>query len=174
MFTCRKLSRAVLFFCLTRVLLSEKLVLFKKWKCSLKFWYVEIQDAEEQAKEEWFRNLSAVLLGNGQKSFLEAISKCLGSDSSELVRVCLTTVAWLSSALSSLSDAEFQLSAFSALISRLRDNLENSEQIEHKILASASLLSFSKIPGNANIRKPYIFPFFVALAGFHIPTEVAS
>ncbi|CBI16457.3 unnamed protein product, partial [Vitis vinifera] len=103
-------------------------------------------DAEEQAKEEWFRNLSAVLLGNGQKSFLEAISKCLGSDSSELVRVCLTTVAWLSSALSSLSDAEFQLSAFSALISRLRDNLENSEQIEHKILASASLLSFSKIP----------------------------
>ncbi|RVW48566.1 putative E3 ubiquitin-protein ligase LIN-1 [Vitis vinifera] len=103
-------------------------------------------DAEEQAKEEWFRNLSAVLLGNGQKSFLEAISKCLGSDSTELVRVCLTTVAWLSSALSSLSDAEFQLSAFSALISRLRDNLENSEQIEHKILASASLLSFSKIP----------------------------
>lgn len=103
-------------------------------------------DAEEEAKEEWFRNLSAVLLGNGQKSFLEAISKCLGSDSSELVRVCLTTVAWLSSALSSLSDAEFQLSAFSALISRLRDNLEDSEQIEHKILASASLLSFSKIP----------------------------
>nr|XP_027125166.1 uncharacterized protein LOC113741480 [Coffea arabica] len=90
-------------------------------------------------------NLSASLLGDGHKSFLAATARCLVSENSDLVRVCLTTVAWLSSALVSLSEAEFQLSAFSALITGLKGCLEN-ELVEHKILASMSLLNFSKFP----------------------------
>ncbi|KAL7174625.1 hypothetical protein ACSBR2_033797 [Camellia fascicularis] len=103
-------------------------------------------DDEEEEREDWLRILSASLIGDGKKSFLESISKCLGSGSLDLVRVCLTTVAWLSSALASLSDAEFQLPAFSALISRLKERLENGDLVEHKILASMCLLNFSKIP----------------------------
>ncbi|XP_040991013.1 putative E3 ubiquitin-protein ligase LIN [Juglans microcarpa x Juglans regia] len=102
-------------------------------------------DDEEQANEEWLSNLSAALLTNGKKSFLDTISKCLGAGNLDVVRVCLTTVAWLSCALCLQSNAEFQLSAFSAVISGLKENLENGVQMEHKILASMSLLNFSKI-----------------------------
>lgn len=102
------------------------------------------EEEEEKAREEWLKNLSVLLLGNGKKSFLECISKCLGSEDSFLVRACLTMVAWLSHALASISDAEFQLSAFSFLIPRLKQNLEN-ERIEHRILASLCLFNFSKI-----------------------------
>ncbi|KAJ0083723.1 hypothetical protein Patl1_29893 [Pistacia atlantica] len=103
-------------------------------------------DDEEDAIEEWLRNLSASLLGNGKKSFLETISKSLGSGNLNLIKVCLVTVAWLSNALSSQSDTEFQLSAFSALISQLKEILEHGEQLQLKVLASMSLLNFSRIP----------------------------
>ncbi|KAJ9183105.1 hypothetical protein P3X46_007012 [Hevea brasiliensis] len=101
---------------------------------------------DEETIDEWLRNLSTSLLGNGRKSFLEVISKCLASGNLDLVKACLTTIAWLSCALSALSDAEFHLSAFSALISNLKESLENGHRIEHKVLASMSLLNFSKIP----------------------------
>lgn len=91
--------------------------------------------------------VSTSLLGDGKKSFLEPLAMCLGSGDVDLVRVCLTTVAWLSSALALLPDAEFQLSAFSALVAGLKENLEKGSRVEHKILASMSLLNFSKIPG---------------------------
>ncbi|XVF04603.1 hypothetical protein REPUB_Repub05bG0098500 [Reevesia pubescens] len=100
---------------------------------------------EECANEVWLRNLSASLLGSGKKSFLEAISKCLGSGNSDLVTACLTTVAWLTSALSSLTDAELQLSTFCTLISQLKQSLGNGAKVQHKVLASMSLLNFSKI-----------------------------
>ncbi|XP_071909421.1 putative E3 ubiquitin-protein ligase LIN-1 isoform X1 [Coffea arabica] len=107
---------------------------------------MQMEDAdEEKSREKWLMNLSASLLGDGHKSFLAATARCLVSENSDLVRVCLTTVAWLSSALVSLSEAEFQLSAFSALITGLKGCLEN-ELVEHKILASMSLLNFSKFP----------------------------
>ncbi|KAH7849018.1 hypothetical protein Vadar_011809 [Vaccinium darrowii] len=101
---------------------------------------------DEDERKEWLRRLSASLIGDGKKSFLGSISKCLGSQNLELVRVCLTTVAWLSSALASLPETEFQLSALSALISRLKEILENDELVVHRILANLSLLNFSNIP----------------------------
>lgn len=88
-----------------------------------------------------------MLLGSGEKSFLETLSKCLGSANLDLVGACLTTVAWMSHALSSLANTDFQLSAFSSLFSRLKEILENGWKIEHKVLASVSLLNFCKIPG---------------------------
>ncbi|KAK2977671.1 hypothetical protein RJ640_015668 [Escallonia rubra] len=108
--------------------------------------YTPSDDNEEEGTEDWLATLSASLVGDGKSSFLESLSKCLGSDNSDLVRVCLTTVAWLSSALALLSDAQFQMSAFSALISRLKESLEYGQRVEHKILASMSLLNFSKVP----------------------------
>ncbi|KAK1273698.1 putative E3 ubiquitin-protein ligase LIN [Acorus gramineus] len=102
---------------------------------------------EEEAKEEWLRHMTVILLGNGKKSFLEALSKCLGSGNSDLRKACLTTVAWLSHALASVSDAEFQLSTFLALIPHLKVSLEDEKQVEHRVLASLSLLNFSKFSG---------------------------
>ncbi|KAK6925708.1 U-box domain [Dillenia turbinata] len=104
------------------------------------------QDDEKQAKEEWLKNLSATLIVERKKSFLESTSRCLGSEDLDFVGVCLTTVAWLSTGLASLPDAELQLSAFSSLISRLKESLENGNRVEHQVLASMSLLNFSKIP----------------------------
>ncbi|EOY32442.1 hypothetical protein QUC31_019409 [Theobroma cacao] len=100
---------------------------------------------EECANEDWLRNLSVSLVGSGEKSFLKAISKCLSSGNLDLVTACLTTVVWLTSALSSLTDAEVRLSTFCTLISQLKQILENGAQVEHKVLASMSLLNFSKI-----------------------------
>ncbi|XXG39226.1 hypothetical protein AAC387_Pa01g0243 [Persea americana] len=101
-------------------------------------------EEEGKASEEWWRNLTVLLLVNGKKSFLECISKCLGSGDTNLVMACLTTVAWLSYSLASMSDAELQLSAFSILIPMLKKNLEQGE-IEHRVLASLSLFNFSKV-----------------------------
>ncbi|KZV56443.1 hypothetical protein F511_08341 [Dorcoceras hygrometricum] len=106
-----------------------------------------IEDSEEEkAREKWLVNLSASLLEDGNKPFLETVSKCLSLGNSDLVRVCLVTIAWLSSSLVSLPDTEFQLYAFSVLISPLKKCMEHGELVEHKILASLCLLNFSKFP----------------------------
>ncbi|XP_050371426.1 putative E3 ubiquitin-protein ligase LIN-2 isoform X2 [Argentina anserina] len=102
-------------------------------------------DDEDNLTEYWLRYLTITLLGYGTKSILEILSKCLGSEHLNLVRMCLITAEWLSRALSSLSDSEFQLSAFSALIHPLKENLKNSDHVEHQVLATMSLLNFTKI-----------------------------
>lgn len=91
--------------------------------------------------------MSASLLGDGKKSFLDSLSQWLSSGHRDTTKVGLITVVWFSSSLASLPDSESQLSAFAVLISKLKENLENSEWAEHKILAVTSLLNFSKIPG---------------------------
>ncbi|OWM69234.1 hypothetical protein CDL15_Pgr025421 [Punica granatum] len=101
---------------------------------------------ENLAHEQWLRYLLTSLLGNEKKSFLEAISKCLALGESNLVLACLKMVAWLSYVLSSLSDIECQLSTFAGLVRQLKENLQGGEE-EHRILASFSLMNFSKIPG---------------------------
>ncbi|KAK9061499.1 hypothetical protein SSX86_018681 [Deinandra increscens subsp. villosa] len=106
---------------------------------------------EEEAVEDWLAKLSASLVTDGKKSFLDSISQCLSCGYREMTKISLTTMVWFSSSLASVPDSEFQLPAFSVLISKLKENLENSEWIEHKILAATSLLNFSKIPDCMNI-----------------------
>ncbi|KAJ9549220.1 hypothetical protein OSB04_021763 [Centaurea solstitialis] len=101
---------------------------------------------EEEAVREWLMMLSTSLLGDGKKSFLDSLSRCLSSGHRDMRRVCLTTMAWLSSALTSLANSQFQLSAFSIVINQLKENLKAGEGVEHRILATMSLLNFSKIP----------------------------
>ncbi|KAL9169035.1 hypothetical protein ABFS82_04G053000 [Erythranthe guttata] len=98
---------------------------------------------EENEREKWLMSLSASLVGDGKKSFLDTLSKCLLLGNSDFARVCLTTVAWLSF---SLNETEFRVCAFSALVSPLKQCLEYGRMVEHKILASFSLLNFSSIP----------------------------
>lgn len=111
------------------------------------FIYYEKQEDEEESSDEWLRNLSESLLANGKMSILETISKCLSSGILDLVRACLTTIAWLSCGISLLPDSELQLFGFPTLISGLKEILEDDEQIEHQVLASMSLLNLSKNPG---------------------------
>ncbi|KAM7502740.1 hypothetical protein LguiB_001644 [Lonicera macranthoides] len=108
---------------------------------------IPLDGDEEEDRKEWLLNLSISLLADGKRYFLEAISKHLVCDNLDLVRVCLVTVTWFSSALASLPNADLQLFAFSILISPLKECLENDFRVEHKILASTALLNFSKIPG---------------------------
>jgi len=118
--------------------------LLKRWHHFLQ----EENEEEEREKEEWLKRVALVLLCSGKGSFLETLCRCLGSGNTEFIRSCLTTVAWLSHALASLSFSELQVSTCVALIPRLKEILENSQQIEHRVLASLSLLKFSKISGN--------------------------
>ncbi|KAK8695390.1 hypothetical protein V6N13_000554 [Hibiscus sabdariffa] len=104
-----------------------------------------LPEEEEHAIAEWLRNLSTSLVGSGNKPFLAAISKCLGSGNGDLVTACLTTVAWLTGVLPSPTDAELQQTLCS-LISQLKQSLESGAQVQHKIIASMSLLNLSKIP----------------------------
>ncbi|XP_076897430.1 putative E3 ubiquitin-protein ligase LIN [Bidens hawaiensis] len=106
---------------------------------------------EDEAVEDWLTRLSTSLVSDGKKSFLDSVSQWLSCGHREMTKVSLTTMVWFSSSIALLPEFEFQLSAFSVLISKLKDNLENSEWIEHKILAAASLLSFSKIADCMNI-----------------------
>ncbi|CAN4089717.1 unnamed protein product [Withania somnifera] len=87
----------------------------------------QMEDEEEEAREKWLLNASALLIGNGKKSFVEALSKCLGSGNSEMIRICLTTTAWLT------------------VITQLKECLQHGDLVEHKVLAAMSLLNFSKI-----------------------------
>ncbi|OAY75105.1 putative E3 ubiquitin-protein ligase LIN-1 [Ananas comosus] len=105
-----------------------------------------VLNEETSEKEKWLNNVTMALLGNARQSFLEALSKCLDSGNVELVRACLTTVAWLSHSLVSLSTGEIQLFAFSILIPRLKECLGNSMEVENRVLACISLLNFSNIP----------------------------
>lgn len=102
---------------------------------------------EEEAVEDWLSKLSTSLVSDGKKSFLESISRCLSCEYHEMTKVCLITMVWFSFSLASLPDSELPLSDFSVLISKLKENLENSESLEQKILAATSLLNFSKIAG---------------------------
>ncbi|KAI3982332.1 hypothetical protein MKX01_037865 [Papaver californicum] len=87
-----------------------------------------LEEDERKSTEDWWKNLTSLLLGNDNKSFLEILSKCLGSKNLYLVRTCLITVTWMSHALTLLPDVDFHLS-----------------DIEHKVLASMSLLNCTKI-----------------------------
>ncbi|KAJ7957435.1 RING-type E3 ubiquitin transferase [Quillaja saponaria] len=101
---------------------------------------------EKERNQERLRNLLEYLVGDEKRSFLETICRCLHSRNLDLVSVCLTTVAWLSSALSLLHDAGSHFITMSSLISPLKYILENDENVEHKMLASLSLLNFSNLP----------------------------
>ncbi|XP_068640550.1 putative E3 ubiquitin-protein ligase LIN-1 [Aristolochia californica] len=103
------------------------------------------QQDEDHAREAWLNNMAVRLLGNRKNSILEAISKCLNSQNPDLVGACLTTVAWLSRALTFRSETELQLSAFSVFVPWLKNCLDN-DLLEYRVLASMTLLNFSEIP----------------------------
>lgn len=106
-----------------------------------------VQEKERSENEAWLRNVTVVLLGNGRRSFLEALSKCLSSPNPDLVAACLTTAGWLSRSLASVDATDMQLAAFSALIPRIKQCLASAHlQTRHRVLASVTLLNFSKIP----------------------------
>ncbi|KAG7023876.1 putative E3 ubiquitin-protein ligase LIN-2, partial [Cucurbita argyrosperma subsp. argyrosperma] len=102
-------------------------------------------DDEKQEIEEWRRNLSLSLMKSVKQSFFVVISKCLTAGSLDLVGVGLSTLTWLCSSLPLLSAPKFHPSALTNLICLLKDNLQNSMIVEHKILASTCLLNLSKI-----------------------------
>ncbi|CAK8540522.1 unnamed protein product [Lathyrus sativus] len=105
---------------------------------------ISSEDEEEERNEEFMINLLESLIGDGESPFLKTISRCLESRHVDLVRTSLITITWLSSSLSKQYNAGLHLPAFLAVISQLKEILQNSE-LELKTLASMSLFNFSKI-----------------------------
>ncbi|RRT46266.1 hypothetical protein B296_00050187 [Ensete ventricosum] len=111
---------------------------------------INYHDDEDEAKqkEKWLKDVTLVLIGNGKKSFMETLSRCLVSGIQGLVRTSLVTAAWMSHALALLSAShQIPLAVFSDFIPQLKERLEEDDQIEHRILASMSLLNLSKVSG---------------------------
>ncbi|KAL0419644.1 UNVERIFIED_CONTAM: putative E3 ubiquitin-protein ligase LIN [Sesamum radiatum] len=101
--------------------------------------------------EDWILKLAGFLNGPdwdiADKEASDITADATATTGTQIWLGCvLTTVAWLSSSLASLPDTEFQLLAFSALFSPLKQCLEHGKLVEHRILASLSLLNFSTIP----------------------------
>ncbi|KAI9114917.1 hypothetical protein K1719_013930 [Acacia pycnantha] len=101
-------------------------------------------EKEEERSKEWLVNLLESMIGGGESPFLKSISECLDSRHPDLVSMCLITVAWLSSSLSTQYNAGLHLITFLAVIYEIKQVLEN-EELELKILASMCLFNFSKI-----------------------------
>ncbi|CAL9069188.1 putative E3 ubiquitin-protein ligase LIN [Musa acuminata AAA Group] len=111
----------------------------------------DLLEDEAKQKEKWLKDVTLVLIGNGRKSFMETLSRCLVSGIQGLVRTCLVTAAWMSHALVLLSAShQIPLAVFSDFIPQLKQRLEEDDQIEHRILASVSLLNLSKVSGEQN------------------------
>ncbi|XP_077219896.1 putative E3 ubiquitin-protein ligase LIN isoform X2 [Tasmannia lanceolata] len=101
-------------------------------------------DEEENATQEWLRNAATVLLTSGNKRFLDALLQCITNGIPCLVRACLVTVAWMSTSLTSAQNSNLQLMACSILAPYLLQSLNYDRALEERVLASLSLLSFSK------------------------------
>ncbi|XP_038999024.1 putative E3 ubiquitin-protein ligase LIN-1 [Hibiscus syriacus] len=73
------------------------------------------------------------------------------SGKGDLVTACLATVAWLTGVLPSPTDDTELQQTLCTLISQLKQNLESGAQVQHKFIASMSLLNLKpRIQGPAN------------------------
>lgn len=107
------------------------------------------QEEEEKAAEDWLRKLAIVLLTSGNKRLLVALSNCIADGIPGLARSCLVTVTWMSCSLSSLHNAKRNhlVLACSILTPRLLETLSYDKTMVERVLASLSLLSFSRHRG---------------------------
>eukprot|EP00268_Persea_americana_P058833 TRINITY_DN715_c0_g1_i4.p1 TRINITY_DN715_c0_g1~~TRINITY_DN715_c0_g1_i4.p1 ORF type:complete len:1013 (+),score=135.46 TRINITY_DN715_c0_g1_i4:149-3187(+) len=104
-------------------------------------------DEEEDATEECLRKVATVLLTSGNKRFFAALSKSIANGIPCLARACLVTVAWMSSSLISMENADLQSLASSTLVPRLLQSLNYDRALEERVLATLSLLNFVRNSG---------------------------
>lgn len=105
------------------------------------------QDEEEDATEEFLRKVATVLLMSGNKRFFAALSKSIANGIPCLARACLVTVAWMSSSLILMENADLQSLASSTLVPRLLESLNYDRALEERVLATLSLLNFVRNSG---------------------------
>ncbi|KAG6508385.1 hypothetical protein ZIOFF_033759 [Zingiber officinale] len=100
---------------------------------------------EAKLEWKWVKEASLVILSDGNASFLGALSKCLDSGNQDLVRTSLVTLAWMSYAFESTSVSNrTRLAVLTAFIPQLKEQLEQNEETESRMLASITLQNFSK------------------------------
>ncbi|KAL5731526.1 hypothetical protein ACHQM5_004247 [Ranunculus cassubicifolius] len=106
----------------------------------------EVIQLNEEAEETegWIRKAATVLLMNGNKRLLTALSESIKTGIPCLARASLVTVAWMSSSLQSIEDAALHSMACSLLAPCLLESLNYDRQLEERVLASLSLLRLVK------------------------------
>lgn len=105
------------------------------------------QDEEENATGDFLRKVATVLLTSGNKRLFAALSKAIADGIPCLSRACLITVAWMSSSLISIENADLQSLASSTLMARLLESLSYDRALEERVLATLSLLNFVRNSG---------------------------
>ncbi|XP_074555702.1 uncharacterized protein LOC141811582 [Curcuma longa] len=114
----------------------------------------EILSIDEAKLEwKWLKEASLAILSDGNASFLKALSKCLDSGNQDLVRTSLVTVAWMSYAFESTTSVanRVRLTALSAFIPQLNEQLEHNEETESRMLASITLQNFIKAKARKSV-----------------------
>ncbi|KAF5187327.1 Transducin/WD40 repeat-like superfamily protein [Thalictrum thalictroides] len=115
---------------------------------------------EGEATESWLRKAALVLLRNGNKRLLTALSESIENGIPCLSRASLVTVAWMSNSLHTIQDVSLQSLACSILAPQLLETLNYDRQLEERVLASLSLLSLIKNSGCqsmfANVDKDFV------------------
>ncbi|RWR88595.1 putative E3 ubiquitin-protein ligase LIN [Cinnamomum micranthum f. kanehirae] len=112
-------------------------------------------DEEEDATEEFIRKVATVLLMSGNKRFFAALSKSIANGIPCLARACLVTVAWMSSSLILMENADLQSLASSTLVPRLLESLNYDRALEERVLATLSLLNFVRNSGIECLSMPF-------------------
>ncbi|XP_042019284.1 putative E3 ubiquitin-protein ligase LIN [Salvia splendens] len=103
---------------------------------------VGLMKEDEKMRENWQRKAALALLTSGNTRLLSALSESVANSIPSLARACLVTICWISSHLPSLGERDLRLAACSIIAPRLMECLiDNSNNLEEKILASFSLYS---------------------------------
>lgn len=92
----------------------------------------------------WQRKTAMVLLKNGDRRLLVALSDAIENGIPCLARASLVTVSWISSVLQSMEEQNLQSVACSVLLPQLLQALDFDKTIEERTLASFSLLNLLK------------------------------
>lgn len=95
----------------------------------------------------WQRKTAMVLLKNGDRRLLVALSDAIENGIPCLARASLVTVSWISSVLQSMEEQNLQSVACSVLLPQLLQALDFDKTIEERTLASFSLLNLLKGSG---------------------------
>ncbi|XP_047957791.1 putative E3 ubiquitin-protein ligase LIN [Salvia hispanica] len=105
---------------------------------------VGLMKEDEKMREDWQGKAALALLTSGNTRLLTALSESIANSIPSLARACLVTICWISSHLPSIGDRDLRLAACSIFTPRLMECLiDNSNNLEEKILASFSLYSLT-------------------------------
>ncbi|KAL3522980.1 hypothetical protein ACH5RR_015814 [Cinchona calisaya] len=99
---------------------------------------------DDEAAQNWQRRTAMVMLKNGRRNLLVALSDSIANGIPSLARASLVTVSWISCFVQLSEERNIQSLACSILVPQLLEALNYDKTMEERVLASFSLLNLLK------------------------------